>query len=119
MERITSLFNCILKEKRTPSELGTRVMINCFKQKGEAIERGNYRDLKLLEYTIKIFERIIEKETRKLIDISEMHAVWTYVWKREYRCHFYCTSTAQEMPWKKENPLIRLCRVEKSIRQSF
>ena len=72
MERITSLFNCILKEKRTPSELGTRVMINCFKQKGEAIERGYYRDLKLLEYTIKIFERIIEKETRKLIDISEM-----------------------------------------------
>lgn len=46
--------------------------INCFKHKGEATERGNYCDLKLLEYTIKMFERIIEKETRKLIDISEM-----------------------------------------------
>ena len=72
LERMTSLFNCILKEKGIPPELGTRVMVNCFKHKGEGTERGNYRDLKLLEHTMKIFERIIEKEIRKVIDISEI-----------------------------------------------
>ena len=72
LERMTSLFNCILKEKRIPPELGTRVMVNCFKHTGEGTGRGNYTDLKLLEHTMKIFERIIERETRKVIDISEI-----------------------------------------------
>ena len=31
LERMTSLFNCILKEKRIPSEWETNVIVNCFK----------------------------------------------------------------------------------------
>ena len=50
LERITSLFNCILKEKRIPFESDTNVIVNCFKHKGEATEGGNYRGLKLLAH---------------------------------------------------------------------
>ena len=72
-EKMTILFNCILKENRTSSEWDTSVIVNCFKHKSEATERGNYRSLKLLKHMIKIFERITEKEIRKMIDvISEM-----------------------------------------------
>ena len=39
LERMSSLFNCILKEKRIPSEWDTSVIVNCFKHKGEAKER--------------------------------------------------------------------------------
>ena len=72
LERMISLFNCILKEKRIPSKWDTSVIVNCLKHKGEATERGNYRGLKLLGHTLKIFERIIKKEIRKVIDVSEM-----------------------------------------------
>ena len=41
LERITSLFNCKLKENRIPSEWDTTVIVNCFKHKGEATETRN------------------------------------------------------------------------------
>ena len=69
---MTSLFNCILKEKRILSGCDKNVIVNCFQHKDEAIERRNYRVLKLLGHMMKIFERIIEKEIRKVIDVSEM-----------------------------------------------
>ena len=72
LERIISLFNFISKEKRIPSKWNTSVIINCFKYKGEATERGNCRGLKLLEHRWKVFKRIIEKEIKKVIDIREM-----------------------------------------------
>ena len=39
LDMMTSLFNCTLKEKRIPTEWGTSIIINTFKQKGEATER--------------------------------------------------------------------------------
>ena len=37
-ERVTSLFNCILKEKRIPSEWDISFIVNCCKHKDEATE---------------------------------------------------------------------------------
>ena len=62
LDMMTSLFNCILKEKRIHIEWDTSIIVNSFKQKGEAAERGSYRGLKLLEHMMKMFERIIEQE---------------------------------------------------------
>ena len=72
LDMMTRLFNCILKEKRISTDWDTRVIVNSFKQKGEATERGNYKGLKLLDHMMKIFEKIIEQEIRKVIDISDM-----------------------------------------------
>ena len=72
LERMSSLFNCILKDERIPSECDAIVIINCFKNKSEATDRGNCRDLELLAHMMKIFKRIIEKKIRKKIDISEI-----------------------------------------------
>ena len=71
LDKMTSFFNCILWENRIPTEWDTSIIVNSFKQKGEATERGSYRGLKLLEL-MKIFEIIIEQEIRKVIDISDM-----------------------------------------------
>ena len=43
-----------------------------YKGKGDALERGNYRGLKLLEQTLKVVERIIEKFICASISIDEM-----------------------------------------------
>ena len=71
LDKMTSFFNCILWENRIPTEWDTSIIVNSFKQKGEATERGSYRELKLLEL-MKIFEIIIEQEIQKVIDISDM-----------------------------------------------
>ena len=63
---MTGLFNCKLKEKRIPTEWDTSIIVNSFKQK------GSYRGLKLLGHMVKIFERIIGQEIRKVVHISDM-----------------------------------------------
>jgi len=41
--------NCVVAEGRIPN-----VVINCFKGKGDALKRGNYRGLKLLDQVMKV-----------------------------------------------------------------
>ena len=72
IERLTKLFNQILVEKQVPDDWNTSVIVNCFKNKGEAVERGNYRGLKLLEHAMKVFERVIEKKIREKVKIDDM-----------------------------------------------
>ena len=68
--RMTDLFNVILDEYKIPEDWNTSVIINCFKNKGEATDRGNYRGLKLLEHLIKVFEKVIEEEIRGQVNIN-------------------------------------------------
>ena len=46
--------------------------MNCFKNKGDATKRGNYRWFKLLEHMMKVSERVIEQNIRELVDIDAM-----------------------------------------------
>ena len=46
--------------------------MNCFKNKGDATKRGNYRWFKLLEHMMKVSERAIEQNIRELVDIDAM-----------------------------------------------
>ena len=61
LDIFTELFNNIVKEEKVPSDWDMSIIINCFKGKGDAVERGNFRGLKLLEHLMKVFERVIEK----------------------------------------------------------
>ena len=46
--------------------------INFYKDKGEALERGNYRGLKLLDQVMKALERVLEKKICEMVSIDEM-----------------------------------------------
>ena len=46
--------------------------MNCFKNKGDATKRGNYRWFKLFEHMMKVSERVIEQNIRELVDIDAM-----------------------------------------------
>ena len=48
------------------------MVFNCFKNKGEATDRGNYKGLKLLEHLMKVFEKVIEEEIRGQVSINSM-----------------------------------------------
>ena len=72
IELITSLANQIMKDSVIPQDWQSSVIVNCFKAKGDALERGNYRGLKLVDQVMKVIERVIDKLLRERIDIDEM-----------------------------------------------
>ena len=47
-------------------------MVNIYKGKGDALECGSYRGVKLLDQVMKVFERIIEKKLRVRVEINDM-----------------------------------------------
>ena len=47
-------------------------ILNLYKGKGDALNRGNYRGLKLTEHVMKVMERIVDELIRELINIDKM-----------------------------------------------
>ena len=71
-EYLAKLFNKIVSEGKVPNDWSESIIVNLFKGKGDALERGNYRGLKLLDQGMKMFERILEKIIREQVNINEM-----------------------------------------------
>lgn len=49
---ITTLANLIVREGVVPDDWNLSHIINCYKGKGDALERGNYRGLKMLDQVL-------------------------------------------------------------------
>jgi hypothetical protein len=43
-----------------------------YKQKGDTLSCDNYRGIKLIEYGMKVLEKIVEGRLRKLVSVDEM-----------------------------------------------
>ena len=70
-EWVHRLLERICDVEEMPRDWYDSWMIKMYKQKGDVLECGNYRGIKLLEHVFKIFERIVEGRLRVLIDIHE------------------------------------------------
>ena len=57
--------------ERIPEEWRRSVLIPIYKNKGDAQYCGNYRGIKLMSHTMKVWERIIEARLRDIADISK------------------------------------------------
>ena len=62
----------VLDGKGMPEEWKTSVVVPIFKGKGDAMDCGAYRGVKLLEHATKIVERVLENNIRELVKIDEM-----------------------------------------------
>ena len=71
LEWLTELFNVILRTARMPREWRFSTVIPLYKNKGDIQDCNNYRGIKLLSHTMKLWERVIERRLRKNISISE------------------------------------------------
>ena len=60
IEFLTKLFNRLLMDERMPEEWRRSVLIPIYKNKGEAQCCGNYREIKLMSHTVKVWKRFIE-----------------------------------------------------------
>ena len=70
--KLTSLINMVIREGKVPEEWNESFIISLYKGKGDSLECGNYRGLKLLEVLLKVLERILETRIREQISIDEM-----------------------------------------------
>ena len=68
---LTRLFDRLLMGKRMPEEWRTSVLIPIYKNKGDAQCCGNYKGIKLMSQTMKVWERIIEARLRERVEISK------------------------------------------------
>ena len=71
IEFLTRLFNRLLMGERMPEEWKRSVLIPIYKNKGDAQCCGNYREIKLMSHTMKVWERIIETRLRDRVEISK------------------------------------------------
>ena len=69
---VTDLCNSIVQEGRVPNDWKKSWMVNVYKGKGDALECGSYRGIKLLDHVMKVLERVIEKKVRSKVSINDM-----------------------------------------------
>ena len=70
-EVMLQLCQRVLDGKRIPNEWKISVVEPILKGKGDVMNCGLYRGLKLLEHGMKIIERVLEKRIRALVDFHE------------------------------------------------
>ena len=69
---IRDLIEAIIREGHIPSEWEESYIVSLYKGKGDALERGNYRGLKLIDQVLKVLERVVEQLIRKKAQINDM-----------------------------------------------
>ena len=62
---MADLFNTIIREGKIPDDWKRSWLVTVYKGKGDALDCGSYRGIKLLDQMMKVFERVIEKKVRE------------------------------------------------------
>ena len=69
---VHDLIEDIISEGCIPTDWQESFIVNLYKGKGDALNRGNYRGLKLIEQVMKVLERVVEGLIRQRVEIDEM-----------------------------------------------
>ncbi|KAI3412287.1 DNA polymerase [Psidium guajava] len=67
---LTKLFNKILQANRMPDEWRKSMIVPIYKNKGDIQNCCNYRGIKLMSHTMKLWERVIEYRLRVVTNVS-------------------------------------------------
>ena len=68
---IPDLAAAIIRDGKVPSDWEQSFIVCLYKGKGDALERGNYRGLKLTEQVTKVLERIVGGLIRQVVSIDD------------------------------------------------
>ena len=72
VEWMTDLLNNIIEEGRIPTDWTKSTLVPLYKGKGDPLQCGSYRAIKLLEQGMKVMERVLEKRVRSQVKIDDM-----------------------------------------------
>jgi len=73
LQQLLDLCNGIAKEGCVPEDWKSSVVLTFYKGKGDPLECVSYRTIKLLEYAMKVVEKIFEHRIWHLIKVDDMH----------------------------------------------
>ena len=68
---LLDLLQKIFEQEKMPQEWRDSVIVPIFKEKGDIQDCGNYRGIKMISYTMKIWERVIDRRLREETTIGE------------------------------------------------
>ena len=68
---IRDLATAIIHDGKVPTDWEESFIVCLYKGKGDALDRGNYRGLKLTEQAMKILERIVDGLIRQVVSIDD------------------------------------------------
>ncbi|XP_075092182.1 uncharacterized protein LOC142172459 [Nicotiana tabacum] len=71
LEWIARLFNVIFRTKKIPEDWRRSTIIPMYRNKGDVQNYTNYKGIKLLSHTMKVWEMMIEGRLRRCVSISE------------------------------------------------
>nr|XP_009766515.1 PREDICTED: uncharacterized protein LOC104217884 [Nicotiana sylvestris] len=71
LEWLIRIFNVIFKTKKMPEEWRWSTMVLLYKNKSDIQNCNNYRGIKLLCHTMKVWEWVVEARVRMCVSISE------------------------------------------------
>ena len=72
IELLTELTEVVFCNGVIPTDWQESFILNLYKGKGDALERGNYRGLKLTDQVMKLLERVLDSFIREMVDIDAM-----------------------------------------------
>ena len=68
---LTKLFNLIFRSNKMPEEWRRSILVPIFKNKGDVQSCTNYRGIKLMSHTMKLWERVIEHRLRRVTSVNQ------------------------------------------------
>jgi hypothetical protein len=68
---LIKLFNLIFRSNKMPEERRRNILVPIFKNKGDVQSCTNYRGIKLMSHTMKLWERVIEHRLRRLTRVPQ------------------------------------------------
>ena len=69
---LTEIYNRVWREGKAPEDWKKGIVIPVYKGKGDPLDCGSYRPIKLLEHSMKVMERVIERRLREIVQVDEM-----------------------------------------------
>ena len=69
--QLINIFNVIMQSGKIPDEWRESTITPIYKYKGDHMNCSNYRGIKLLSHTMKLWERIIDQRLRDIVSISD------------------------------------------------
>jgi len=70
VEWLTSLCNLIVAQGRIPDDWKSSILLLVFKGKGDPMECGSYRAIKLLKHAMKVIDCVFERRIREKVKID-------------------------------------------------
>ncbi|VDO69442.1 unnamed protein product [Heligmosomoides polygyrus] len=68
---LTQFFSRVTIESRMPNDWRDSIIVPIFKQKGDVSECSNYRGIKLISHTMKVYEWLVDSRLRGMVAISQ------------------------------------------------